>query len=160
METDIQFITSYQKIWIILHYIPKLIRGSNFHHIPVLNKLTCLSIHDERTKLNGVKNLLACVTSLVEKCLANSIWMVTQHSMNAAYGWLTLSLTENTRSKTLIFNCLLTVNNSDLADIANMITKFPIIQCKLQCLNMDQCEQNNVNLPSATTFFQNGTLKA
>jgi len=33
----------------------------------------CLSIHDERAKLNGVKNLLACVISLVEKYLANSI---------------------------------------------------------------------------------------
>jgi hypothetical protein len=79
-----------QQIWIILHYIPKLILGSNFHHIPVLNKPTYLSIHDERTKLNGVQNLLACVISLVDKCLANSIWMVTQHSMKAAYGWLTL----------------------------------------------------------------------
>jgi hypothetical protein len=80
----------YQKIWIILHYTPKLILGSNFHHIPVLNKAKCLTIHDEWTKLNDVQNLLACVTSLVEKCLANSIWMVTQHSMNTAYGWLTL----------------------------------------------------------------------
>jgi hypothetical protein len=87
MATDIHFITSYQKIWTILHYIPKLILGSNFHHIPVLNKPTYLSIHDERTKLNGVQNLLACFTSLVEKCLAKTIWMVTQHSIIAPYGW-------------------------------------------------------------------------
>jgi hypothetical protein len=26
--------------------------------------------------------------------------------------------------------------------------------------NKNQCEQNDANLPSATTFFQNGTLKA
>jgi hypothetical protein len=76
-----------QKIWIILHYVPMQVLGSKFHHIPVLNKPKCLSICDKLTELNGVQNLLVCVTPLVEKYLANSTWLVTQHSMNTAYGW-------------------------------------------------------------------------
>jgi len=76
---------------IILPYIPMQVLGSKFRHIPVLNKPKCLSICDKLSKLNGVENLLVCVTSLVEKYLANSIWLVTQHSMNAAYVWLTLN---------------------------------------------------------------------
>jgi len=102
MDTDIHFITTYQKIWIILHYIPKLILGSNFHHIPVLNKPKCLSIHDERTKLKGVQNLLECVTAMVEKNLAKGNWLVKQHSMNAAYGWSTLK-SDPEYKKTLYF---------------------------------------------------------
>jgi hypothetical protein len=41
-----------------------------------------------------------------------------------------------------------------------MVTNSSIIQWKLKCLNINLSEQNNVNLPSAITFFQNGTLKA
>jgi hypothetical protein len=90
------------------------------------------------------KHYLTGDTTFNARCL----WLVTQKS-DREY-----------KIKSLIFNCFLTANNSDLADTADTVTKFPIIQCKLQCLNMNQCEQNYANLPSATTFFQNGTLKA